>query len=142
MSKHALSAIRLDHALLLTLGTCRACTKVTAVSLLVCLSVCLCICLSVHLSITKLGATCIVCLSKLGHYRVLYGILNICNVGLAKNALFKSYGAICLRSPSSTVPDELSINRSDSDGFFLRRRVCMFSDGSHKTTDTWVVVVK
>ena len=44
---------------------------------------------------------------------------------LAKNALFKSYGVICLSSPPSTVPDELSMNRSDSDGFFLR--VCMFT---------------
>ena len=45
---------------------------------------------------------------------------------LAKNALL------------STVPDELSMNRSDSDRFFLKQRVCMFSNGSHKTTDTLV----
>ena len=41
--------------------------------------------------VTKLVAICIVCTSKAGHYRVLYGILNICNVesDIAENALFK-----------------------------------------------------
>ena len=38
---------------------------------------------------------------------------------LAENALFKSYGAIYLPSLPSTIPDKLSMNRSDSDGFFL-----------------------
>ena len=56
----------------LTLGACAACAKVTVVSL--------CVCLSVYLSVTKLAAMCIVCTAKLWHYRVLYGILNICNV--------------------------------------------------------------
>ena len=39
---------------------------------------------------------------------------------VAENALFKSYGIICL-PPHSTVPDELSMNRSDSGGLFLRQ---------------------
>ena len=52
----------------------------------------------------------------------------------AENALFKNYDVICLPLQHSTVPDELSMNRSDSDGFFLRRRVCMFRDSSGKTT--------
>ena len=63
---------------------------------------------------------CVICMSKLGHYRAVYGILHICNVDFAEIVLFKSYGIICLPLLCFTVPDELLMNRSDSDGFFLR----------------------
>ena len=61
---------------------------------------------------------------------------------LAENALFKSYGVICLLLLRFTVPDELSMNRSDSDGFFLSRRLRKFSDSSGKTTDSSLFVEK
>ena len=61
---------------------------------------------------------------------------------LAENALFKSYGVTYLPIPHSTVPDELSIDKGDSNGLFLRRRLCTFSDSSSKSTDLSLFVVK
>ena len=63
-------------------------------------------------------------------------------VDFAENALFKSYGVICLSLPCSTVPDKLSMNRSNSDGFFLRRRFHKVSDISGKLTDSLLFVKK
>ena len=60
---------RLKHSTLLICSACTVCAKVMAVS-----------CLSVYLSVTKPAAMCIVYMSKLGHCRVPYGILNICNL--------------------------------------------------------------
>ena len=64
---------------------------------------------------------------------------------LAENALFKSYGIICLPSASlpSTVPDELSMNRSDSNGFFFLDKECVcLAIAPIKTTDTLVAFMK
>ena len=44
--------------------------------------------------------------------------------------------------PRSTVPDELSMNRSDSNGFVLRQRICTLSESSSKITDLSLVFVK
>ena len=76
-------------------------------------------CVCVYLTVIKLAAMCIIYMLKLGHYRVLYGILNICSVhvDLAENALFKSY---LLTITASTIPDKLSMDKCGSDGFFLR----------------------
>ena len=66
--------------------------------MVVSLSVCLCLC------VTTLAAICVIFMSKLGHYRVVYGILH---VNLAENALFKSCSVIRLPQACSTVSDEL-----------------------------------
>ena len=55
---------------LLTLGACAA--RVTVVSLSVCVSICL--------SVTVLTATYLICKAKVRYHRVLYGVLQICNV--------------------------------------------------------------
>ena len=52
-----------------------------------------------------------------------------------KNASFKSYDVICLPLLPSTLPEELSMDRRNSSGFFLRRRVCTLSDSFCRTTD-------
>ena len=75
--------------------------------------VCVCECVCLYLSVTKLAATCILCSLKLGHCRV-----SLWHLQQAENTLFKSYGVICLPSPPPTVPDGLSMNRSNSDGIF------------------------
>ena len=111
-------------------------------------SVCLCVYLSVCLSVCQFvcyHASCNMrCLPiKIG---VLQGYLwhfaHLQCVDLAKNALFKSYGVICLPLPRSTVSDQLSMNRSNSDGFFLRRSLRTFSDSSGKMTDSSLFVEK
>ena len=53
------------------------------------------VCPSVFLSVTKLAAMYIVAHQRSGHYRVPYGIMNICSVDLAS---FKSYGIIWVRA--------------------------------------------
>ena len=55
-------------------------------------------------------------------------------VDFVENALFKSYGVICLPPLPSTLPNELSTDRRNSCGFFSRRRVCTLSDSFCRTT--------
>ena len=54
----------------------------------------------------------------------------------AKNASFKSYGIICLPPLPSTLPEELSMDRRNSNEFILRRRVCTLNDSFCRTTVT------
>ena len=42
----------------------------------------------------------------------------------AENALFKSSGIICQTQLPFSLPDELSMDKRDSDGFFSTRLVC------------------
>ena len=45
-------------------------------------------------------------------------------VDFIENTLFKSYGDICWSSLPSLLLDQLSMDKRDSDGFFLRRLAC------------------
>ena len=60
-------------------------------------------------------------------------------VEFLENALFKSYGGICWSSRSSSLLDELSMHKRDSDGFFSTRVVYRSSYTSHSSTDSWLV---
>jgi hypothetical protein len=62
-------------------------------------------------------------------------------VDLAENAPFKSSGVICWSPPPSSLPDELSMDKRDSSGFFSTRRVCTARDRSNKTTGSSLIVV-
>ena len=66
----------------LTLGVCAA--RVTVVSLTVCVCVCT---VSVCLSVTTLTATYLVCKTKVRYHRVLYGVLQTCNVWISLKML-------------------------------------------------------
>ncbi len=57
-------------------------------------------------------------------------------VDLAENASIKSSGVICWSPP----PSSLSMDKRDSNGFFLTRRVFMASDRSKKITGSSVIV--
>jgi hypothetical protein len=61
-------------------------------------------------------------------------------VNLAENAPFKSSGIICWSPPPSSLPDELSMDIIDSNGFFSIRRLCMARDRSYKTTGSPLIV--
>ena len=80
------------------------------------LSVCVCVCVCVCVSVTALIATYLICKAKMRYHtcRVLYGVLQICNVDFAKNASFKRYGVICLPLLPSTLSEELSMDGRNS----------------------------
>ena len=60
----------------------------------------------------------------------------------AENTLFKSSGVIyCLRLPF-LLPDELSMDRRDNEGFFSTRLVGRSSDSSYNTTDWSLITLK
>ena len=58
-----------------------------------------------------------------------------------ENALLKSSDDICWPPLSSSLLDELSMDKRDSDGFFSRRLVCKSSDRSYNLTDSSLVIV-
>ena len=82
-----------NYTNILTLGTC--------VSRFVCLYVCL------HTSFVGWNRS----------------VVQMKRVEFLENALFKSYGGICWSSRSSSLLDELSMNKRDSDDFFSTRVV-------------------
>ena len=100
--------------------------RVTVVVLSVCASVCL--------SVTTKSATYLVYTSKTRCHRILYG--RFCRVAFAENALFKSYGVIYWSLPPSLLPNDVSIDKRDSNNFFSTQRVCVSSDSSKNTTDS------
>ena len=57
-------------------------------------------------------------------------------VDFLENASFKSYGDICWSSRSSSLLDELSVYRRDSDDFFSTRVAYRSSYSSHNSTDS------
>jgi hypothetical protein len=61
-------------------------------------------------------------------------------VNLAENAPFTSSGIICWSPPPSSLPDELSMDKIDSNGFLSTRRLCTARDRSNKTTGSSLVV--
>ena len=98
----------------------------------VCVSVS--VCLSVCLSVTMPAATYLVCKSKVRCYKVPYGVSNLkpmyC-VDFAENALFPSFGVICLQPlPSWEVVD------GQDEQHWALFKVCSFSDSSCKLTDS------
>jgi hypothetical protein len=61
-------------------------------------------------------------------------------VDLAENAPFKSSGVICWSPPPSSLPEELSMNKRDSNRFFSTRRLCMARDRSNNMTGSSLIV--
>ena len=51
----------------------------------------------------------------IGFFMVFQGF---CRVAFAENASFRSSGVICQSPLPSSLPDELPMDRTDSDGFF------------------------
>ena len=51
-------------------------------------------------------------------------------MAFTENASFKSSGVICWSPLPSSLPDELSMDKRDSNGFFSTRMVCMDTTGS------------
>ena len=62
-------------------------------------------------------------------------------VDFIENALFKSSGEICWSPLPSSLLDELSMDKRDSNGFFSRRLACRTNDRSYNSTDSSLVTV-
>ena len=62
-------------------------------------------------------------------------------VDFAKNALFKSSGNIYWSPLPSLLFGQLSVDKWDSDGFFLSGLMCRTSDSSYNSTDSSLVTV-
>ena len=97
-----------------------------------------CVCVSVCLS-AKLAATHLIYVSQLSYQRIVFFMAYINHVALAKNALFSSYGIICLLRPPSSPPDELSMAKVNTNGFCSQwRRRMFFYRGA---PSTWVLQI-
>ena len=105
---------------LLTLGACARGTVVI-------LCVCVCVCLSVCLSVTMKSATYLVYTRKQGVIDFFMVFQGFSSVACAENALFKSSDIICRSPPPSLLPNDLSMDKRDSNNFFSMQRVCMSS---------------
>ena len=57
-------------------------------------------------------------------------------VTFVENALFKRSSDICQRSLPSSLLDELSMDKRDSNGFLSRRLVCRSGDRSYNSTNS------
>ena len=66
----------------------------------------------------------------------LWHFLHMHCVDFVENALFRSYGNICQSSLPSLLLDRLTMDQTDSCGFFSRRLVCRSSDRSYNSTDS------
>ena len=103
----------------------------------VCVCVCVCVCVSVVcLSITALTATYLICKAKVRYHRILYGVLQICNVWISLKTLVQKLWRYLLTTAAFHIPEELSMDRRNSSELFLRRRVCTLSDSFCRTTDS------
>ena len=63
-------------------------------------------------------------------------------MALAENASFKSSGVICQSPLLSLHPDELPMDRRDSDGFFSTKLASRPSISSYNTTDLSLITLK
>ena len=113
-----ISDIRL---LYLTLG---ACANVTVVIL------CVCVCLLPSLYVESWVPLGFLCCSQ-----------HMYCVDFVENTLFNSSGEICWSPLPSSLLDELSMDKRDSDGFFSRRLACRTNDRSYNSTDSSLVTV-
>ena len=66
----------------------------------------------------------------------LWHVLDMFCVDFFENTLLRSSGDICCAPLPSSLLDELSVNKTDSDDFFSRRLLCSSSDSSYKSTDS------
>jgi hypothetical protein len=55
-------------------------------------------------------------------------------VDLPENALFSSYGVICVQPLPSKLPGELSMETMNISGLFSRYEVCSFSDSCYNSS--------
>ena len=65
----------------------------------------------------------------------LWCFIDLQRVDFAENALFKSYGVICLPRLPPTLPVGLSTDRRNSSAFFTRQSLCTLSNSFCRTTD-------
>ena len=68
----------------------------------------------VCLSVAALAATYLVYKSKVRCYNVPYGVQTYVSCGFVENALFSSFGIICLQSLPSMLSEKFSMDRTDS----------------------------
>ena len=106
-------------------------------------SVCVCVCVCVHYCtsgyITRLEVSSVVLKGFLWHFKRIY-----C-VDFAENALFSSFGVICLQPVNCCLHHALwrvldRMNNRDSDGFFSITLVCRCSDSSYNSTDLSLII--
>ena len=98
------------------------------------LSVCVCVCVSVCLSVTTKSAAYLFIHRNQGVMGFFTVFSRFCRVGFAENASFKSYGVIFWSLPPSSLPNDILMDKRDSNNFFSTREVCMYSDSSQNTT--------
>jgi hypothetical protein len=61
-------------------------------------------------------------------------------VDLPENALFSSFGVICIEPLPSTFPGEFSMERMNISGLFYRYKVCSFSNSCYKSTNSELAI--
>ena len=76
----------------------------------------------------------------LPHFYIGNKILTVLLCDFTENTSFKSSGIICWPPLPSLLPDELSRDKRDSDGFFSTRRVCIVSRRSNKMTSSSLII--
>ena len=99
------------------------------------IAVVLCVCLSVCLLPRNLPHTSFV-RQKQGVIGSLRCFQDFCRVAFAS---FKSSGIICRLPLPSSLPDELPMDRRDSNSFFSTRIVYTVSDSIYNTTDSSLI---
>ena len=100
-----------------------------------CVSVCLCVCYHANCYIPHFFVKFQVSLGFPWCFQLMH-----C-VDFAKNALFKSSGNIYWSPLPSLLFGQLSVDKWDSDGFFLSGLMCRTSDSSYNSTDSSLVTV-
>ena len=95
----------------------------------------------VCVSVTALAATNLVYTLKVVPLSFLWHVLDMFCMDFFENALFRSSGNIGCASLPSSLFEELSMNKRDSDGFFSRRLVYRSSVSSYRLTDSSPVTV-
>ena len=83
---------------------------------------------------------CTIFTSKFGHYSILYNNNIIWNNGYSLKCFVQRLWHFCSPSPLYLVPDEFSVSRGNSDGFFGDKEcVGLEMRRSRKATDKLVV---
>ena len=92
--------------------------------------------LSVCLSVTTKSAVYLVYMSKTRCHRVLYGNFKVFVVWLSLQML---HSKVMASFAIPLLPDELLMDRRDSDDFFSTWRVCTVSDNTYNTAESSLI---
>ena len=76
-----------------------------------------------------------------GFYNMGKSIIYTLGMGLVENSMLQCSGIACLSPQPSSLINELSMDRRDSNDFYSIQTVCLFSNSSCSTTDPILIQV-